>query len=158
MDIDIAAIKELIAALDESGVSRLKLDTETFTLSLDKAARAAAPAASAPAPAVQAAPGTAASSASAPAATAAPAAAAEDAPKGNIVVSPIVGTFYASSSPDKPAFVKVGQQVKKGDTLFIVESMKLMNEIASDFDGTVAEIYAANGSPLEYGERVMRIE
>ena len=62
-----------------------------------------------------------------------------------MVKSPIVGTYYSSASPDKPPFVKVGQQVEKGDMLFIVESMKLMNEITSDYDGTVAEIMVESG-------------
>ncbi len=78
--------------------------------------------------------------------------------KGNIEKSPIVGTYYASASTDKPPFVKVGQHVKRGETVYIVESMKLMNEIASDFDGTVAEIYIQNGQPVEYGQPIMRIE
>jgi acetyl-CoA carboxylase biotin carboxyl carrier protein len=77
---------------------------------------------------------------------------------GNIVKSPIVGTFYAAPAPDKPPFVTVGSQVKKGDVLFIIESMKLMNEVTSDYDGTVREIYAQNGGVVEYGQAVMRVE
>ena len=75
-----------------------------------------------------------------------------------MVKSPIVGTFYRSSSPDKDPFVQVGDSVRKGDTLFIIESMKLMNEVASDFDGKVAEILVENGQPVEFGQPVMRIE
>ena len=63
-----------------------------------------------------------------------------------------------SPSPEKPAFAKVGQKVKKGDTLFIVESMKLMNEITSEYDGTIAEILVEDGAGVEYGQTVMRIE
>lgn len=81
-----------------------------------------------------------------------------DEPCGNLVTSPIVGTFYEAPSPDKPPFVKVGQRVKKGDVLFIIESMKLMNEVLSDFDGLVAEILVHNAQPVEYGEAVLRIE
>lgn len=77
---------------------------------------------------------------------------------GNVMKSPIVGTFYAAAAPDKPPFVKVGSQVKEGDVLFIIESMKLMNEIQSDFDGEVVEIKAVDGQGLEYGQPVMVIK
>ncbi|MDR0943150.1 MAG: biotin/lipoyl-binding protein [Ruminococcus sp.] len=78
-------------------------------------------------------------------------------PVGNIVKAPIIGTFYEASSPGKPPFVKVGDSVKKGDVLFIIESMKLMNEVTSDFDGVVSEIFAKNAAPLEFDEAVMSI-
>lgn len=77
---------------------------------------------------------------------------------GNVVKAPIVGTFYAASAPDKPPFVTVGQQVKKGDVLMIIESMKLMNEVQSDFDGTVSEILVKNGDPVEYDQPIMIIK
>ena len=77
---------------------------------------------------------------------------------GNIVTSPIVGTFYAAPSPEKPPFVKVGDNVNAGDVVCIIESMKLMNEINSDFTGRVAEIYAKDGEPVEFGQKLMRIE
>lgn len=77
---------------------------------------------------------------------------------GNIVKSPIVGTFYPAPSPEAEPFVKVGDRVKKGDVLFIIESMKLMNEVTSEFEGTVAEILAASGDAVEYGQELMRIE
>ena len=99
--------------------------------------------------------------AAAPAAATAPAAE-QAAPaaevSGNIITSPIVGTFYASPSPEKPAFVKVGDTVNAGDVVCIIESMKLMNEINSEFSGKVAEIYAKDGQPVEYGQKLMRIE
>ena len=79
-------------------------------------------------------------------------------PAGNVVKAPIVGTFYAASAPDKPPFVTVGQQVKKGDVLMIIESMKLMNEVQSDFDGTVAEILVKNGEPVEFDQPIMIIK
>jgi acetyl-CoA carboxylase biotin carboxyl carrier protein len=79
------------------------------------------------------------------------------APVGNAVKAPIVGTFYAAPSPTKPPFVKVGDSVKKGDVIFIIESMKLMNEVLSDFDGKVGEILVKNGEPLEYDQIVMTI-
>ena len=78
-------------------------------------------------------------------------------PEGMIVKSPLVGTFYAAPSEDADPFVSVGDQVKKGQTLAIVEAMKLMNEIESDFDGKVAEIYVQNGQAVEYGQPLFRI-
>ena len=98
--------------------------------------------------------------------TAAAAAAPEGAPapelkpeiSGNIVKSPIVGTFYAAPSPDKAPFVKVGDSVKKGDVIMIIESMKLMNEVQSDFDGVVAEILVENGTAVEFDQPIMVIK
>lgn len=77
---------------------------------------------------------------------------------GNVVRSPIVGTFYAAPSPDKPPFVKVGDSVKKGDVIMIIESMKLMNEIKSEFDGIVKEILVSDGQAVEYDQPIMIIE
>jgi acetyl-CoA carboxylase biotin carboxyl carrier protein len=85
---------------------------------------------------------------SAPAA--APAAAAE--PTGHVVKSPMVGTFYRSSAPGAPAFVEVGATVKEGDTLCIIEAMKLLNEIDADISGTVTKILVENGQPVEFGQ------
>ena len=83
---------------------------------------------------------------------------------GSLVTSPLVGTFYSSASPeaeapsqDLPPYVQVGDKVKKGQVLAIVEAMKLMNEIESDFDGEIAEIYVENGQPVEYGQKLFRI-
>jgi acetyl-CoA carboxylase biotin carboxyl carrier protein len=92
----------------------------------------------------------------------APAAAAPKADKaadkpGTLVNSPFVGTFYRSPSPDSPPFTDVGQKVKKGQTLCIVEAMKLMNEIESEVDGVVAEILVQNATPVEFGEPLFRI-
>ena len=78
-------------------------------------------------------------------------------PEGMIVKSPLVGTFYAAPAEDADPFVSVGDQVKKGQTIAIVEAMKLMNEIESDFDGKVAEIYVENGQAVEYGQPLFRI-
>ena len=80
------------------------------------------------------------------------------APAGKFVKAPIVGTFYAASAPDQPPFVKVGDQIKKGDVLFIIESMKLMNEVQSEIEGTVAEILVGNGEAVEYDQPILRIE
>ena len=76
---------------------------------------------------------------------------------GNVVKSPIVGTFYASPAPSKPAFVTVGKRVKKGDVLYVIESMKLMNEIQSEFDGEVVEIKVDDAQGIEYGQHIMTI-
>lgn len=81
----------------------------------------------------------------------------EEVPCGNVMKSPIVGTYYAKPAPDKEPFVSVGMKVKKGDVLFIIESMKLMNEVTSEFDGEVVEILAEDGQGVEYGQPVMVI-
>ena len=77
---------------------------------------------------------------------------------GKIIKSPIVGTYYNTPAPDKAPFVTVGQKVKKGDVLMIIESMKLMNEITSDYDGTIAEIMVSNATAVEFDQPLMRIE
>lgn len=147
MEMNVTIIKELIEALGKAGVDKLGLETQDFKLSLERGQVTYAPAA--PATQVQI---------SGVMQTPPCVEPAQETLCGNMVDSPIVGTFYASASPDKPPFAKVGQHVKVGDTLFIVESMKLMNEVTSEFDGTVAEIFAQSGAGLEYGQHVMRIE
>ena len=77
--------------------------------------------------------------------------------EGNIVKSPMVGTFYIKPSPTSEPYVEVGSKVNKGDILCIIEAMKLMNEIESEFDGEVAEIYVKDGEPVEYGKPLFRI-
>jgi len=77
---------------------------------------------------------------------------------GNIVKSPIVGTFYAAPGSDKPSFVKIGDKVKEGDILCIVEAMKIMNEITSPYVGEIAEIYVSNEELVEYGQPLFRIK
>ena len=77
---------------------------------------------------------------------------------GFVVAAPLVGTFYRSPSPDSPPFVEVGSTVKKGQVLCIVEAMKLMNEIEAEVAGTVAEILVQNGSPVEFGQPLFRLE
>lgn len=151
MELNLENIKELINSLNASSVDALRLETADFKLALERnAPRAGTVSMAAPTVEVNA------------AAVSVPAAKAEQQAEheccGTVVKSPIVGTFYASSSPDKPAFVKVGQQVKSGDTLYIVESMKLMNEVASECSGTVAEIFVENGQAVEFGQPIMRIE
>ena len=128
-------------------------------------AQTTAPAA--PAPAAKAAPAAATAPAAAPAAAApAPAAApaaATAAPVEDggaqlaIVKSPSVGTFYRSAEPGAPAFVNVGDSVKKGQVLCIIEAMKLMNEIDSEYEGEITNVYVENGQPVQYGERIFAI-
>lgn len=86
-----------------------------------------------------------------------PVAVIEETPSGNILKSPLVGTFYSASSEDVAPFVAVGDTVKKGQTLAIVEAMKLMNDIECEFDGVIAEIYVENGEAVEYGQSLFRI-
>ncbi len=88
----------------------------------------------------------------APAAAAAPVAAVAAEPTGHVVKSPMVGTFYRSSAPGSPAFVEVGAVVKEGDTLCIIEAMKLLNEIDADKSGTITQILVENGQPVEFGQ------
>lgn len=88
----------------------------------------------------------------APAATAPVVAAIEEVPAGHIVKSPMVGTFYRSSAPGNPSFVEIGSAVKEGETLCIIEAMKLLNEIESDFSGVVKQILVENGQPVEFGQ------
>ncbi|ELX10790.1 biotin carboxyl carrier protein of acetyl-CoA carboxylase AccB [Janthinobacterium sp. HH01] len=90
--------------------------------------------------------------AAAPAAAAAPVAVVAAEPTGHVVKSPMVGTFYRSSAPGSPAFVEVGATVKEGDTLCIIEAMKLLNEIDADKSGTITQILVENGQPVEFGQ------
>lgn len=149
MELNLDVIKELISSLDASSFDTLHLETKDFKLALERTAERVCD--NAPAPSTVTANSQ---------VVVQPAAEKKEEEKecGTVVRSPIVGTFYASAAPDKPPFVKVGQKVKCGDTLFIVESMKLMNEITSECEGTVAEIFVKNGQAVEYGQPIMRIE
>ena len=77
---------------------------------------------------------------------------------GKVIKSPIVGTFYAASSPEKPPFVKEGQRIHKGDSVCVIEAMKMFNEVVSEFDGVVKEILAQNGDNVEYGQPLIILE
>ena len=81
----------------------------------------------------------------------------EKEPEGKLIISPLVGTFYAAPAEDAPSFVKVGDKVEVGQVVGIVEAMKLMNEIESECAGTVAEVLVENGEPVEYGQPIFRI-
>lgn len=155
-------IKELAKAVSEYKLEKIKIKTDDGELLIEGVHAhevQVMPQMPAIMPAVAAAPAEVIAPAAQPAALEAPAQAAakEEAPAGNIVKAPIVGTFYAAASPDEPPFAKVGDTVKKGDVLMIIESMKLMNEVTSDFDGVVEEIYVSNGEAVEYDQPLMRI-
>jgi len=150
-------VKELTAILDENDLTELAFESEEISIKLARGITAApemmpaiAPAAAAP-------------SASAPAAAAAPAETA--APKGGdsanhpgAVKSPMVGTVYLAPEPDAPEFVKTGDQVKKGQTLFIVEAMKVMNPITAPADGKLTQILVENAQPIEFDQPLAIIE
>ena len=151
---DIRKIKKLIELVEESGISELEISEGEESVRISRtAANAGFPvmqqAYAAPMAAPQAAP--------------APAAAAPEAPakaefSGPIVRSPMVGTFYRTPSPDAKAFIEVGQKVNVGDTLCIVEAMKMMNQIEADKSGTVKAILVESGQPVEFDEPLVVIE
>ena len=145
---------ELLDALASKKLGEVAIELEGVKIKIKAAA---------PAPVIAAAP----SAAAAPAASAAPAAAAaaetetapaDDLPAGTQVKSPLVGTFYSSPSPDEPPFVLVGQEVREGDTLCIIEAMKVMNEIKAPCSGKVVRIMAQPGDMVEYNQVLCIIE
>ena len=147
---DIRKIKKLIELVEESGINELEISEGEESVRISRGAPAFAQA-----PVLQAAP-----IAAAPVA-AAPAAAVEAAPAaitGHVVRSPMVGTFYSSASPDTPEFVKAGQHVNAGDTLCIVEAMKMMNQIEADKSGVIKEILVSNEDAIEFDQPLFIIE
>ena len=152
---DIRKVKKLIELLEESGVAEIEIHEGEESVRISRYGPPAppppppAPVAAAPAPAAPAA--------------AEPSPAVEEEgggglPPGHVVASPMVGTFYRAPSPSTPPFVEVGQRVNKGDTLCIIEAMKMFNQIESDASGTVVAILVENGQPVEYGEPLFVIE
>lgn len=156
-------IQDLIKLVSKSDVSEVSLEKKDFKLTIKSEspekeqvivqAAAPAPVASAPAPAPAA-------PAAAPAAPAAPA---ESAPAGDdskyvTIKSPMIGTFYRKSAPDKPTFVEVGDSVKPGDVLCIVEAMKLFNEIESELSGTIVKVLVDDNSPIEYDQPLFLVD
>ena len=148
MKFEIEYIEKLAKVLSDNSLTEISLEDGEQAITIRKeligapvvtAAAASAPAAVAPQPA-------------------APAPAKEDVKKGKPLTSPMVGTFYTAPSPDAKPFVEVGQTVKQGDVVCIVEAMKLMNEIESEISGTVTEICVKNGQPVEFGQTLMYIE
>jgi len=147
---DLRKIKKLIDLLEESNLAELEIKEGEEVVRLSRVPKNAAPvAAAAPAAAPIAAAAVPAPTAAAPAAEAA---VADALPAGHVVKAPMVGTFYASATPGTPAFVKVGQQVKAGETLGIIEAMKMFNQIEADVAGTVQAILVENGQPVEFDE------
>jgi acetyl-CoA carboxylase biotin carboxyl carrier protein len=148
--VDLRKVKTLIDLVQQSGIAELEITEGEEKVRISRGAGAGQQAATVThvmAPPL---------AAPAPAAAGAPAAPIEGeaaaAPEGHVIRSPMVGTFYRSSAPGAKAFVDVGQVVKAGDTLCIIEAMKLLNEIEADQDGTVKAILVENGQPVEYGE------
>ncbi|EGI76255.1 acetyl-CoA carboxylase biotin carboxyl carrier protein [Hylemonella gracilis] len=153
---DLRKLKTLIDLVSDSNVSELEITEAEGKVRIVKGGTAAVQA-YAPPPVAMAPAGAPAAAAPAPAAApAAPAAAA--AATGHTVKSPMVGTFYRSASPGAKSFVEVGQAVKQGDTLCIIEAMKILNEIEADKAGTVTQILCDNGQAVEYGQPLFIIE
>ncbi len=148
---DIRKIKKLIELVEESGINELEIAEGEESVRISRGAVSVAAA-----PVLQAAP------VAAPVAAAAPVAlpAEDTAPvlSGHIVRSPMVGTYYASASPDAPAFAEVGSHVNAGDTLCIVEAMKMMNQIEADKSGVIKEILAQNEDAIEFDQPLFIIE
>lgn len=155
---DIRSIRKLIEIVEQSDIAEIEIKEGEHNIRITRsqepvimqAPMAAAPIAAAPVPAAPAAP------AAAPAETSAEAPAAEV--NGHKVTSPMVGTFYSAPSPDAGPFVKVGDKVAEGDTLCIIEAMKIMNPIESDKAGTIKQILGVNGEPVEFGQALFVIE
>jgi acetyl-CoA carboxylase biotin carboxyl carrier protein len=145
---DLEEILKLIDAVSERDISELSIEREGICLKIVRQASAAAPVVAHNADPTQV------------VTQAAPAVATSSVPDTNhhIVTSPIVGTFYSSPGPTAESYVKVGDRVKQGQILCIVEAMKLMNEIESDVSGTVIKLLAENGRPIEYGDDLFSIE
>ena len=150
---DLRKLKKLIDLVQESGIAELEITEGEEKVKIVKGGRAV-PEVVAMVPATTAAPAPAAP------AGAAPPAPAEVPPKveGHVLKSPMVGTFYRAPSPGAKPFVEVGDTVKTGQTVCIIEAMKLLNEIEADKDGVVKAILAENGQPVEYGEPLLAIE
>ncbi len=150
---DIRKIKKLIELLEESGIAEIEIKEGEEAVRISRGSTAgliphyvSAPAPMAPAPAP------------APAQLAAPAAAPAKAPSANAIPSPMVGTYYAAATPTAKPFVSIGDEVKVGQVLCIIEAMKMMNQIESDRAGRVTAIMANNGDPVEYGQPLFVVE
>ena len=153
---DLRKLKKLIDLVQESGIGEIEITEGEERVRISRQMAGA--------PVMMAAPGLQHYAAGPAQAGAAPAAAAPasapvpEQPKGHTLKSPMVGTFYRAPSPGAPAFVEVGQSVSKGQTLCIIEAMKLLNEIESDMAGTIKAILVENGQPVEYGQPLFLIE
>ena len=154
---DLRKLKKLIDLVQESGIAELEITEGEERVRIARGGAVSVTPGSAPALAA-AAPAVPAAGASGAAAPAAPAAA-EPAPatEGHVVKSPMVGTFYRTPSPDAKPFMEVGSTVKEGETICVIEAMKLMNEIEADASGTIKAILVENGQPVEYGQALFII-
>ncbi|MEM8815206.1 MAG: acetyl-CoA carboxylase biotin carboxyl carrier protein [Pseudomonadota bacterium] len=151
---DIRKVKKLIELLDESGIAEIEITEGEDSVRISRYAQGAAPVISAAPAVVSAAPAPPAAGAeAAPAAT--PAASEED---GFEVTAPMVGTFYSAPSPGASPYIQVGDRVNPGDTLCIIEAMKMMNQIEADVGGVVKSIRLQNGEPVEYGQTLVVID
>ena len=148
---DLRKLKTLIDLVSESNISELEITEAEGKVRIVKASApaAAAPMMMAPAPAA---------AAGAPAAAAAPAAPVEVEEAGHIVKSPMVGTFYRASSPGSKPLVEIGQVVKEGESICIIEAMKIMNEIEADKSGTISRVLVTDGQAVEFGQALFIIE
>ena len=146
---DIRKVKKLIELLEESGIAEIEIHEGEESVRISRNSQMP--------PAIMAAPMAAPVAAPAPA-TAPAMEAASAVPSGHAVNSPLVGTLYRASSPNSKAFVEVGQQVSAGDTLCIIEAMKIMNQIEADKAGTIKAILAENGDPVEFGQPLFIID
>ena len=147
---DTALVKALADILDEAGLAELEYETADLSVRLSRVATTVAPVA---APAATAVP-----TAAAPAAAPATDPAGDPASHPGALTSPMVGTVYVAPEPDAPAFIAVGDTVRKGQTVLIVEAMKVMNPITAPTDGKVTQILVQNGQPVEFGEALVVIE
>ncbi|HBO1876293.1 TPA: acetyl-CoA carboxylase biotin carboxyl carrier protein [Pseudomonas aeruginosa] len=143
---DIRKVKKLIELLEESGIDELEIREGEESVRISRHSKTAAQPVYAQAPAF-----------AAPAAAAAESAPAAPKLNGNVVRSPMVGTFYRAASPTSANFVEVGQSVKKGDILCIVEAMKMMNHIEAEVSGTIESILVENGQPVEFDQPLFTI-
>ena len=151
---DIRKVKKLIELLEESGIAELEINEGEESVRISRYSSSPAPA-----PVSYAAPAAPAPAAAAPAATAADESSDEDSlPSGHVVKSPMVGTYYSASSPGSKPFVSVGDSVTEGETVCIVEAMKILNQIEADVSGVVKAILVENAQPVEYGQPLMIIE
>ncbi|MDE2461134.1 MAG: acetyl-CoA carboxylase biotin carboxyl carrier protein [Gammaproteobacteria bacterium] len=156
---DIRKVKKLIELLEESGIAEIEITEGEESVRISRyGGSAPAVTHAVAAPAVVAAAPAAATPAAAPAAAAPATAGGKEIPAGHQVKSPMVGTFYRSAAPGAKAFVDVGSVVKEGDTLCIIEAMKMMNQIEADKAGTVKAILANNGDPVEFGQPLIILE
>ncbi len=155
---DLRKLKTLIDLVSESNISELEITEADGKVRIVKADPAAAVAMQPVYAAAPAAPVVHAAAAAAPLAAAAAPAAAAPAETGHVVKSPMVGTFYRASSPNAKPFADVGQQVKEGEAICIIEAMKIMNEIEADKSGTITKVLCENGQAVEFGQPLFVIE